>query len=273
MSRRSKTRYTNLNNSLASIIVPTYNRKWLLPRTLQSLVNQSYENIEILLINDCGEDVQEVVDKFNDPRIKYLQNSKNVGLAATRNVGLKNANGSHFCLCDDDDIYAKYAIEFRLYMAKKLNEDIVYTRSLLDHWEKREERYISVGKTLYWDAYFNKDAILISNISPCCNVLWNRKAWDSVDNYLFDETLSTTEDVDFWISLSRKNNFERLELIDTECSVRNDKSQMTNNRNFLPDQIKVFKKWRHTAMDIQKVTEAQNNYLISLGINPADYDL
>ena len=76
MSRDNKSRYIS-SEPLVSILVPTHNRQWLLPRTLQSLVGQSYKNIEIVLVNDAGEDVQEVVDKFNDPRIKYFQNEKN----------------------------------------------------------------------------------------------------------------------------------------------------------------------------------------------------
>jgi O-antigen biosynthesis protein len=258
---------------LVSVIVPTYNRKWLLPRTLRSLTEQSYRNIEIILVNDFGEDVQEVVDKFNDPRIKYFQNTKNIGLASSRNVALRNMNGQYFCLCDDDDVYTKYAIEFRMYMMKKLNKDVVYTRSLLDHWEKRDDGYVSVGKSLYWDCpYFSKDLLLIQNIAPCCNVTVSRKAWEET-NYWFDESLTTTEDQDFWTAISRKFDFEDLQVVDTECSQRNDKTQMTNNLDFSKNWIKVFKKWRHTAEDLKWVTESQNNILKRVGINPSDFGL
>jgi glycosyltransferase involved in cell wall biosynthesis len=257
---------------LVSVLVPTYNRKWLLPRTLQSLINQSYENIEILLVNDAGEDVQDVVDNLNDPRIKYFQNEKNKGLAGTRNVALKNSTGDYICLLDDDDIYLTYAIEFRLYMMQKLQAEIVYSRTLLDTWERNGSAYHSVGKKLYWDMEFNRDRILVYNIAPCCCPLFSRKAWEK-SNYWFDETMTTTEDHDFWMALSRNYDFKNLELVDAECSQRTDKSQMTGSLNFVPNWIKSFQHWRHTAEDKNWVINEQNNVLRSVGINPADYNL
>jgi len=275
MSQKNKsTKFVNIADPLVSIITPTYNRRNLLKRTLDSLVNQSYKNIEILVINDCGVNVEDVVNEFKDNRIRYFQNDKNVGLAATRNVGLENMRGDYFCLCDDDDIYMKYAIEIRMYLMKKLNAEASYTRSLLDHWEKRGDGYVSIGKTLYWsNPYFSKDLILVQNLCPCSNSTVSRKAWERAGCYQFDKNLTTTEDHDMWIAISRKTDFHDLEIVDTECSRRNDKTQMTNNLDFSKNWIKVFKKWRHTAENLEWVTESQNSILRSVGINPEDYDL
>lgn len=244
----------------------------MLPRTITSLLNQSYSNIEIVLVNDAGDDVQKLVDAFNDPRIKYFQNEKNKGLAGTRNVALDNSTGEYICLLDDDDIYLTYAIEYRMYMMQKLNAQIVYTRALLDIWERRGTEYSSVGKKLYWDMEFNRDRILVYNIAPCCCPLFSRKAWEE-SNYRFDESMTTTEDHDFWMALSRKYDFRNLELVDCECSQRTDKTQMTGSLNFVPNWIKSFQHWRHTADDLAWVTNEQNNVLKSVGVNPADYNL
>jgi len=259
-------------NPLISIIVPTYNRRWLLPRALSSLLNQSYQDIEVIVVNDCGENVQDVIDQYDDKRIRYFQNEKNLGLAGTRNVALKNCRGKFISLLDDDDIYLKYAIEFRVYMLNKLNADIVYTRSLLDKWQKTSSGYTSIGKSLYWDSKFSRDLLLVQNIAPCCNVMFSKSSWENT-NYWFDESLTTTEDHDFWIALSRKHNFENLEIVDTECSQREDNSQMTGSRDFSKNWIKVFKKWRHTAQNLEWVTQSQNNILKRVGINPEDYNL
>jgi len=271
MTRNSAVK-NNREKDLVSILVPTYNRPALLERAIKSLLEQSYKKLEIVVVNDAGRDVQDVVNSFKDLRIKYFQNSENKGLAGTRNVALKNCKGDYICLLDDDDIYLKYAIEFRMYMMKKLKAEIVYTRSLLDHWDKTDKGYASKGKTLYWDSFFDKDLILIQNIAPCCNVLFSRKAWDEAD-YWFDETMTTSEDHDFWVSLSRKNNFEELKLIDTECSKRSDNTQMTGTLNFAPNWIKIFKRWRHTAINSNYVISTQNKVLERVGINPKDYGL
>jgi hypothetical protein len=112
----------------------------------------------------------------------------------------------------------------------------------------------------------------VQNLCPCCNPLFSRRSWEK-SNYWFDESLTSTEDHDFWIGLSRKTDFVPLELIDTECSYRTDKNQMTGSIDFSRNWIKVFKKWRHTAEDLDWVTERQNAVLKSVNIDPASVGL
>lgn len=260
-------------NKLVTIIVPTYNRPLLLQRTIESLVNQSYKNLEILVINDNGSPVEAIVDGFHDSRIKHYFNENNLGLAGTRNVGLQYMQGDYAVFCDDDDILLSYAIETRMYYMNKLKAEIVYTRALLDIWRPFEHGYFSVYKKLYWDSHFDRDLILIQNIAPCCCPLFSRKAWDKSDNYLMDTNMTTTEDHDFWIALSRKTDFYELKLVDCECSWREDKTQMTGKLNFLPNWIIVYKRWRHTAKDLNYVINGQRGALEKAGVDPDDYDL
>lgn len=274
----TRNRYPKKENPLVSVLVPTYNRKWLLPRTLESLLTQTYKNIEVILVNDAGEDVQDIVNKFNDPRIRYFQNEKNKDLAGTRNVALSMSTGEYICLLDDDDIHLLYTLEFRMYMMKKLDADVVYTRALQDVWEKRSfnggEGYVSIHKQLYWDSPFNKDLILIQNVAPCCCPLFSRKAWEESGRYWFDETLTTSEDWDFWVHLSRKFYFHELKLVDCECSIRKDNTQMTGSRKGYTDHLPyLYKKWRPYAENVDWVTEHQNNSLKTRGLNPEDYGL
>lgn len=264
-----------MKEPLVSVLVPTYNRRWLLPRTLDSILSQSYENIEIILVNDAGEDVSDIVEHFNkDKKIKYFQNEKNLDLAGSRNVALKNSTGDYICLLDDDDIFLKYAIEFRMDMMKKLNADIVYTRALQDIWDKKDDMsYVSVHRQLYWDSPFDRDLILVQNIAPCCCPLFSRKSWEKVGHY-FDEELTTSEDWAFWVELSRQTDFHELKLVDCECSFRRDNSQMTGTRSGFLDHLPyLYKKWRPYARDVELVTNAQNASLKARGLNPEEYGL
>lgn len=279
-----------MNKPKISVLVPTYNRPQLLNRTVNSIIEQSYENIEIVVVNDAGEYpmlkghkgqnidyIKFYQESFiqNHREFKYIENEKNKGLAGTRNVAIQACTGDYICLLDDDDIFLPYTLEFRMNMMEKLKAEIVYTRALRDVWDKdpATEKYISKGKQLYWDSPFDKDLILIQNIAPCCCPLFSRKAWNNSGNYLFDEKMTTTEDHDFWIALSRKTDFHELKLVDCECSYRLDKTQMTGRDNFLPNWIITFKRWRHTAKDLKRVTESQNRILKQVGANPEDYGL
>ncbi|MBQ9920107.1 MAG: glycosyltransferase family 2 protein, partial [Clostridia bacterium] len=100
-------------NKKVSIIVPVYNVAEYLEDCLNSLVNQSYENIEIISINDGSKDNSlEILKTFaeKDLRIKVFDN-ENHGVSYTRNFGIKNCTGDYIAFVDSDDIVAKNYIE------------------------------------------------------------------------------------------------------------------------------------------------------------------
>ena len=109
----------NLEKPKVTVIITTFNRPQYLSEALESVINQSYQNWEVILLNDGGVNVQEVVDKFADPRIIYVDDTKNRGAAYRRNRGLDMARGEYVCYLDDDDIYYSNHIEL---LVKALDE-------------------------------------------------------------------------------------------------------------------------------------------------------
>lgn len=102
-----------VNNELISIVVPIYNVEKYLKRCLDSLVNQTYKNIEIILVNDGSTDNSlEICKEYskNDSRIKIVS-KKNEGLGMARNTGIDNADGEYICFFDSDDFVEIDAIE------------------------------------------------------------------------------------------------------------------------------------------------------------------
>lgn len=273
----SRNRYKTNDSPLVSVIVPIYNRFNFLVYTLKSLQEQSYENIQVLCVNDGGESAKKYIDELNDPRFEYYEHEKNLGLPSSRNTALRHAKGSYISLLDSDDIYMKYSIEFRMYMIKKLGAEIVFTRSLQNIMDKVKlsdgsEGYQTVHSQLYWSSPFSRDLLLIQNVAPCCNVTFSRKSWEKAD-YWFQEDMTSSEDHDFWCALSRKTDFVPLDLVDTECSLRRDGTNMTGTIDFSPNWIKIFKRWRSTAENLQWVTESQNRILAQVGIDPKAHGL
>lgn len=267
-----------MSNPLISVIVPVYNRQEFIPRTLQSLKDQTYKNIEVVVINDGGESAEHLVDAMNDSRFKYFEHDKNKGLAAARNTGLRNSSGEFISLLDSDDIYNKYALEFRITALQNLGVDVVYTRAL-KHIMNRVDMgngrfgYEIVHTELYWNMDFDRDRMLVYNIAPCVCPLFSRKAQEEC-NIWFPEDLDTSEDQYFWTGLSRKYDFHSLELCDAECSfVQNAKINMTGTRNFAKNWVKIYKDFRYSAIDREWVIKTQNQTLINAGLNPSDYGL
>lgn len=114
------------SNDKVTIIIPVYNTEKYLPRCLKSVLNQTYQNLEIILVNDGSTDnspslIQDYSQK--DSRIKIL-NQKNQGLSAARNTGLKNATGEFITFVDSDDEIKPEMTENLLNALKNANADI-----------------------------------------------------------------------------------------------------------------------------------------------------
>ena len=116
----------NEYNSLVTVVVPIYNTEKYLRRCLDSIINQSYSNLEIILIDDGSIDNSSKICyeySINDHRIKIIR-QKNAGVSVARNVGIRNATGQYITFVDSDDYIANDMVEILLHTIRKYNADI-----------------------------------------------------------------------------------------------------------------------------------------------------
>lgn len=100
------------DNSLISVVIPTFNREKILPISLESALVQSYQNIEIIIVDDhSNDDTEAVVKQYQDDRIHFIRLSKNSGGAVARNVGIDAAKGEYIAFLDSDDAWAPNKLE------------------------------------------------------------------------------------------------------------------------------------------------------------------
>ena len=97
--------YTGNNGPLVTILMPTFNRRRYFPIALASAVNQAYRNIEIVVVNDGGEDISDIVNSFADERIVFINRQVNRGKPYSLNDALARAKGKYVCYLDDDDMF------------------------------------------------------------------------------------------------------------------------------------------------------------------------
>jgi len=90
---------------VVSVLIPTFNRRRYFAEALASVVYQSYRNLQIIAVNDGGEDVSDIVNSYNDPRILFINRKENRGLPYTLNEALAQARGKYVCYLGDDDLY------------------------------------------------------------------------------------------------------------------------------------------------------------------------
>ena len=115
---------------LVSIITPSYNSEDFIKETIESVLNQTYDNWEMLIIDDCSTDkspqlIKEYVKV--DSRIKYLKNNQNNGPAITRNIGLSKAKGKYISFLDSDDFLDKFKLEIQVNFMEENNLEITHS--------------------------------------------------------------------------------------------------------------------------------------------------
>lgn len=116
------------NQLLVSIIIPTYKRASMLHRAIASALEQTYKNIEVLVVSDNEPDdeftqkARETVDSFNDPRVRLVVQEKHINGAVARNVGIKESKGEYISFLDDDDYIDNNKVERQVEVLSKFDE-------------------------------------------------------------------------------------------------------------------------------------------------------
>lgn len=120
---------------MVSVIIPTYNRADTIKRSIDSVLSQSEQNFEIIVVDDGSTDnTEQIVMGYADPRIRYLKNDRRMGANGARNVGIQHAVGEYIAFQDSDDVWRSGKLEKQLDMLQNRKElDVVYSR-YVRHW-------------------------------------------------------------------------------------------------------------------------------------------
>lgn len=251
---------------LVSVIVPTYNRPAFLQKALESVLAQTYRPIEIIVVNDGGEDVEDVVSLMNRSRpvITYVKHAANRGLAAARNTGLRLARGKYIAYLDDDDRFYPDHLETLVGFLEQSEYRVVYTDAWRVHDVGEGSRDVGRRRDLPYSHDFNANFLLIANYFPVLTVMHERACLDRCG--LFDESLTTHEDWDLWIRMSRWEPFAHIKRITAEFSFRTDGSTMTSRlrKDFARTAEIIYEKYRLHAEAVPGIREAQVKRLAEL---------
>lgn len=134
-----------MKNDLISIIIPVYNAEKFLDETINTVLNQTYTNFELILVNDGSNDKSvDVIKKYSDKRIKLIDNKKNKGAALSRNDGIKKSKGRYICFLDADDLWEKEKLEKQINFMKEKDCAFSFTG-----YEFTNEKGIPTGKKVY----------------------------------------------------------------------------------------------------------------------------
>ncbi len=196
---------------LVSIIVRTKDRPHLLANAIGSIIRQTYANLEIVLINDGGQDVAEVLEALSgEIPTRYVRHEKCKGRAAAANSGLKAARGAYFNFLDDDDVLYPDHVAHLVNHLEMTREKVAYSNVLNVFFKGPPETPGNRWKEeLVFNFDFDPDRLLFENYIPIMSVLFSREVLRKVTPFSKDLTLF--EDWDFWIRVSRHFPFQHLD--------------------------------------------------------------
>lgn len=192
------------NKQLASVIVPTYNRGYILSKAIQSVLDQKYPFFELIIADDGSTDnTKEIVAGFTDERIKYLYQENGGRAAKTRNLGLRKAQGEFVCYLDSDDVfYPDYISTMVRYF--KTNPE---TQFAVPGYDRKLELEDASGKVLgsITDESAKDPNIALQDYfhwktKPCGTGIFHRAAAREA-GISWDENLETFEDLDYIMQL------------------------------------------------------------------------
>lgn len=181
-----------------SVIIPTYNRAHLVSRAIRSVLGQTYQDFEIIVVDDASVDgTEEVVKSFDDPRISYIRHEQNQGGSAARNTGIRAARGEYIAFLDSDDEWLAEKLKRQIVCLRgdPVRVGAVYTGRI---YVMEGQVVKTVRPTLGGDL---RSALLAGNIVGTTSSVVVRRTYLEQAG-LFDETLPAAQDADLWIRLS-----------------------------------------------------------------------
>lgn len=212
------------SNPLISIILPCYNGEKYLSQSIESCLNQTFKNIELIIVNDCSTDNSlSIASQYaqKDNRIKIINNLENKKLPASLNIGHKEAKGDFITWTSDDNFYELDALEKLLKSLLEQQADIVYSNIFLID---------NAGNKIRDIRLLGLENLIFGNVIGSC-FLYRRNVLEKNNGY--NETLFLLEDYDFWLRASLHSKYYKLDQF--LYNYRKHEDSLTNQINTVND--------------------------------------
>ena len=268
-----------------SIIIPTYDRARWLKKSIESVLNQTYQDFELIIVDDSSTDnTPEVVKSFKDKRVRYFQQTKRFpiksqGAAAARNIGIKKSRGKFIAFNDDDDLWRKRKLEKQITAFEKAGEKTGLVYSKIVRIKGKEKFFIPKEKNVKKEGDVHRDLFLENWIVTLPSALVKKEVFEKIG--LFDENFPRYQDWELWLRVSKDYDFKYLPevLVDsfilTEGIHRSDKALLKatelifkKHKKEIEKDDEVLAAWQFRLGDLyyhqQKMETARNFFVQAL---------
>lgn len=229
-----------VSNPLVSIIVRTKDRPKLLTEALKSIEEQHYKNLEVILVNDGGQEIRNLIEPFRRTlTIKAVDHYRSKGRSVSANTGLRMATGSYIGFLDDDDLlYPDHVESLVRFIHSNEKADFVYSDCILCRYNlnPQNSQLTKLEERAFKGIDYNQDRLYQMNFIPIMTALFSKELLQK--SGLMDESLDVFEDWDLWIRMSLHTDFIHLPKITAEYRIIGDRSY-----DYLAGQIKIYEKY------------------------------
>lgn len=234
-----------MNESLpkVSIVLPTYNGAKYIRQSIDSCLNQTYKNIELIIVDDGSTDeTPEIIKSYQDERIKYIRHEKNKNLPNALNTGFAKVTGEYLTWTSDDNYYTEEAIGKMLSFLRAKNCSFVYCDYYtFESNEPSSRNLIRLPKYVTFER--------INCIRAC--FLYSREVKEVIGDY--DPDTELVEDYDYWIRVSKK--FSMCHLDEPLYFYRVHNESLYSSRYYEVELVKLLVRLKHNIMDIDQITD------------------
>lgn len=258
-----------MTNPLISVIIPTYNREKTILRSVMSVLNQTYKNLELIVVDDCSTDnTKEVVSQIKDSRFKYYCLERNSGACVARNYGIEKAAGEYIAFNDSDDQWHKDKLEKQLSFL--INNNVDVTVCSMDVYDEgsSEKMYTFPDSKKSPEGAVSFDSLLKYN---CTSTQMLFGKIECFKENLFDSNMPRFQDWEECLRLSKKYKFfhQNEILVDTyqqkDCITKNPQKGVAGMKL-------LFEKHKDAILSAADITESffkkMSSFTCRCGKNP-----
>lgn len=196
-------------NTLVSVVIPTYNRAHSISRAIHSVLAQSHRNLELIVADDASSDnTEEVVNAIDDPRVIYVRHSSNAGAGSARNLGIRHSKGDYIAFQDSDDEWLVNTLEIQLSALLDESDDYgaVFGMKIT---MGRDETFAYGPRRVIVHPHWSREIVsedtkrqlLKGNFISPQTLMIRKDVFNSIGG--FDSRLPNNEDWDFMMRMSR----------------------------------------------------------------------
>ena len=227
--------YMSINKPTVTVIIPTCNRADKIFSSVQSVLNQTFDNFELIVVDDASSDnTKQIVNIFSDQRIRYICHSRNKGGSAARNTGIKESQGEFIAFLDDDDEWYPDHLQVTVDTLNKLDSSwgVVYTGKLEITSKKSKKIYPNA----LWEGLIQNNLLVYGSIGTP-SILVRRLCFEHIG--LFDEDFPRHQDWEMHIRIANKYKYYPIKKI----TIKVNKGELPISKSVVKSKKLFFRKF------------------------------